>query len=216
MRNQLLQLINKVFNCNNSVNTPNIVAKNKVLVGKIDGQDAYITFFYKSEKNNLVFSVCYNECITACGRKVNNFNYIDEEDIAAGVIERKEYNNETGESGPLKKIKIEFFENYQEILFEEVSKQESIELSIRIHAMAEKLNKMRAELSKGKSAGLEYMKLNSEYTYIFELYMNGINNELLLNEFHKYNSMTEESYEIWKKEQEKIADRFFKMMEEED
>lgn len=211
----LQELYYKVWPGKDSLKTSEfLIAENKVRVGKIDGHDAFVTYVYNHfnpfyDENYIVYRVIYdyNIITTDSDYKYDkwNFTLINDMEIESGEHEVRDYID--GEFKAPRMVKVDFFENYKELVYNEVSKPSSIAISKRYKEVSEKLHYMRAKKEKDgvNDFGLEYQILFKEQDLISSKYVdvNLLKIEEIEKELDKLKSMTEEEYlEQRKKEKE--------------
>jgi hypothetical protein len=208
MQNLLKSLVEKIWPENDSQRRE-VIAKNKVLIGKIGGKDAYLTYFYRKTnrfEDYIVFNVVFGH------REVNSrytqelgdfkqfeteFVLINENDVKVKEYEYMKYDSEIGNFLTSVMLDIDFFDNFEELIYQECSKEESIELSKKISDLNEQERKIT-------ECSLQNKRFFAESNFLNELYKNGRYDERLEKEFIKYSQMTEEEYQQEAEEMEKL------------
>lgn len=176
-----------------------LVCENKVHVGKIDGYDAYVTYLYNHynpfyDEDYIVFNVIYDYQESIKASEFYEYDrwdstYINEDDISIGEHEVSDYVD--GKFGAPRKIKVEFFDNYQDLVYDEVYKQSSINISKRYHKISTDLHVM---LHSKDKKGLEYQILYQERELLSKKYLNCEKTDKIEKQLDIYKSMTEEEY----------------------
>jgi len=198
---KLKKLYNTVFG-DKEYPTKNLVAKNKVLVGKIDGLDAYFTHFYVGafvgsrgavSEDEIIYHICFNNQEIVEESPIpeikdlefryedNDSTYVDDTEIKSGKTELL---------GPNRIVKLDFVENYKDLIYDECSKAESIEISKKISELIKQIQIMNSKGIKD----IEYKKIFSEFNFLNDKYLRGIENTYSEKEYNKYKSMTDDEH----------------------
>jgi hypothetical protein len=214
MQNLLKSLFEKIWPEDNS-DRGDVIAKNKVLVGKIGGKDAYLTFLYRHtnfwyDEDYIVFNVVfghseiknrYTQELVDFKQFKTDFVLINEDDVRNKQCDYMQYDS-VNNNLITSVLDIDFFDNYEELIYQECSKEESIELSKKIFDMEEQHRNIRESF-------LENLKYRTEYDFLEELYKKGRYDERLEKKFIKYNQMTEEEYQREVEEKKCLNDTDF-------
>jgi hypothetical protein len=186
-----------------------LVAENKVKVGKIDGHDAFVTYIYNHfnpfyGEDYIVFNVVYDYKIIETDSDYRydkwNFTYINEMEIKSGEHEVSDYVDGSFKSP--RKIKVDFFINYKQLVYDEMSKASSIEISKRYKELSDVINK-RMNV---KDFGREYQIIYKERDFISSKYLNAESIRLddTQKEIDELKNMTDEEYSQKRKQEEKV------------
>jgi hypothetical protein len=198
--------------------TQYLITENKVKVGKIDGHDAYVTYVYNQsnpfyDEDYIVYNVIYDYQMitTESGYKYDkwNFVYINDEDIKTGKHEVSEYVD--GKFQPSKMVDINFFVNYKELVYDEVSKPSSINISKKYKEISEKQRYDRAKKDKSEDFGLQYQIDFKECDFIQAKYIKSLeySTEKIRKELEDLKKLTEEEYNIKSRKEKELWDDIF-------